>query len=299
MRAIRALAATSVGLGTASATMTVEGEIDLAATSDGVSTAIGDLAAELALGVVSDGTSTATGTLATPGEKTMGATSAGTSTASARLVKIISGITPDLGEIDREILTFRPDIEFVEPEVEERAVPAPLIGAPALDLPRVRALASSVATLAAAVQKKADVRARGLAIDLLVPADSAIIQAMRRHYPGADPTKITYQQYRDCKDAIRLHGLQAAQNANITKAEVDAAKPAEDPSGAGDTLASLANGGMRPETNKKGQIMEPLDIKKFQDDHIKILVNMIWKEFLRDIIRVTFGLPWLPEKIAY
>ena len=48
------------------------------------------------------------------------------------------------------------------------------------------------------------------------------------------------------------------------------------------------SGTLRPELNKEGYVIEPLDIQQVQIDFICILVNYIWKEFIKPSM---IGLP--------
>jgi hypothetical protein len=48
-------------------------------------------------------------------------------------------------------------------------------------------------------------------------------------------------------------------------------------------------GGLRPELDQNNMIIEPLDIEEFQDFLIRILVNFIWKWFIRPILYVALS----------
>lgn len=205
-----------------------------------------------------------------------------------------------LDKESRDILEFRPNIAFVEPEVVSVAptpVPAPLeSSAIKQEVDQTVALAKAVDTLAAAVQARADLRAEGMVIALHPGADDAAIAAMRRLYPGDNPNEINYDQYRNCKDQQLEHGVNVAKNAVISEDEIKEAK--EDPLNtnqiAGFGSADAANGSLRPELNSRAQLVPVLDMKETQDLLIRHFANFVWKSFIKPII----PLPFLPDKIA-
>lgn len=145
---------------------------------------------------------------------------------------------------DRNILEFRPEIDFVEPDQEPQA-PNPVEVTP--EVPQVedaeafreqvKRLAQAVNTLAAAVQGRADQRAQNMVIKLDPVLDADTIQAMRRQFPTeinpdtglpsgtpVDPTQITYAQYRACKDFLRNLGEDFGRRASISPDEVEAVR---------------------------------------------------------------------------
>jgi len=82
-------------------------------------------------------------------------------------------------------------------------------------------LAQAADILATFMQARADEKAKNMVINLDSKVDSAVIQAMTRRFPGTDPTRITYQQYRDCKDKMREAGQQIARKANVTPDQIN------------------------------------------------------------------------------
>jgi len=213
-----------------------------------------------------------------------------------------------LDKDSRDILEFRPNIEFVEPEVTSvvpTPIPQPLqIEGIQKEVDQTVALAKAVDTLAAAVQARADLRASGMVIALDPGIDAAAISSMRRLYPDDNPNEINYDQYRNCKDQQRDHGIETAKKAAISADDINKAR--KDLDNADDVQKTnlsqiggfgspeAANGGLRPELNKNAQIVPPLDMEETQDLLIKLFVNFLWENFIRPII----PLPFLPKKIA-
>lgn len=127
---------------------------------------------------------------------------------------------------DRDLLNFRPNIDYVEPEVEPEP-PSPVTE----DLPQledvlerrrqVMKLAQAADILAVFMQARADEKAKNMVINLDSKIDGNVMQAMARRFPGIDPTRITYQQYRDCKDKMRDAGITIARKANITPDQIN------------------------------------------------------------------------------
>lgn len=220
-----------------------------------------------------------------------------------------------LDDTSRNILAYRPKIDFVEPEVEPGEitpieVPVQLEEV-ADERKKVRQLAKAVNALATALQARVDEKAKGLVIKLDPKVDAQAVMAMRRMFPGADPTRITFDQYKKCKEDMRKKGEEIGKKATITPEQVekaiqDMATAAAGGAGVGGTFNQLGgfntpdalNGGLRPELNKNAQIIEPLDIDEFQDIMMKILVNFLWKNFIKPVIPLPPGVPGLPDKLC-
>ena len=186
----------------------------------------------------------------------------------------------------RDILKFRPNINFVEPDQEEGEIKAFPDPTPPEEIKeerkKIKAYADALRLLAELTQSLIDNEAEGQIIELDSAVDALAIQAMRRSYPDADPNRITYEQYKRCEDSIRDHGEKIGQNAVISPDDVAKAREAllsgNVPIGGLGTEASK-NGGLRPELDKKNQIIKPIDLDKFRNELIKVLVNMLWKTF--------------------
>lgn len=194
-------------------------------------------------------------------------------------------------EIDsqsRSILNFRPVIDFVEPAVEA-ATPNPVAAPPPIiddivEAEKVRVelfnLAESVDVLATALQARIDLKAKDMAIKLDPLVDSLVIDAINRAYPDLESGAITYDMYKQCRENMRLYAdAQAAKN-NVSQEDIAAA--AQDPNGIASIFNSAAakDGSLRPERMPKAQLIDPIDLSKFQISLIKILANFIWQMFV-------------------
>lgn len=201
----------------------------------------------------------------------------------------------------RSVLEFRPKIEFVEPDIEQgpiQPVVDPLNVKDVLEkADQTRKLAKAVDTLAAALQNKADLRAKDMVIKLDPTVDAPVIQAMRRAHPGFDPTVITYPQYVACKERQREKGLELAKQGLVSPEEIEKARQNLDTTTGFDSLfnsEAAKTGGLRPELNTKNQIVQPINMEEFQQTLLEMLVNFLWKTFIKPII----PLPGLPDEIA-
>lgn len=279
-----------------------------------------------------------------------------------------------LDDFDRSILEFRPKIAFVEPDQKPGKIEG--IDSPQLEdvqdaREKIKRLANAVNVLAGAVQARVDSKAKDISIALDPVVDQDAIQAMKRRFPDADPTKITYAQYRECKNGLRTHGEDVAKQAIVTPEQVEKARddlyaggligtdspgsnrsailrtggvtPQTTDAGtarfglpaSGLTSSSLLpsdptspdarvdragissggnkrpipggytkdDGSFRPELNDKGQIINPVNVEKMQVDLICILVNYVWKNYIKEIlISLPFpvGPPMrlLPDKLC-
>ena len=194
----------------------------------------------------------------------------------------------------KNILTYRPTIEFVEPE-QKKVSPSPILKEPLTEpqTDKLENLATTVEVLGAAIQAQIDVVAKPQRIRLDPNFDAATIQAMLRVFPekaDENPMYITYDEYRKCRGDI-----------------MDEARNKLDTTVVGGFGTAEANeGGLRPELSQKAQVIKPLDVDSFQVDLIKILMNFLWKTFIRPpIAKIPFAgsvlpkeLPKLPKKQA-
>lgn len=217
----------------------------------------------------------------------------------------------------RDILQFRPTIEFIEPDIEDQAI-TPVIERPQLEdiekeRTRIKQLAKAVNTLATAVQARVDEKAKGMRIRLDPLIDQDAIQAMRRRYPTKGPAKgpieITYQQYKECKEELRAKGYDLAKQSIIDADQIKARRDEVQISSLAGTrmggfnTPEAADGRLRPELDSRARIIEPLDIQRLQIDLICILINFLWKNFIKPIIvsaapPVSWAFSGLPDKIC-
>jgi hypothetical protein len=203
----------------------------------------------------------------------------------------------------KSILNYRPSIEYVEPKQQEVA-PTPLqeLKIPAVQTNKLENLATTVDVLGAAVQAQIDQAAKDVSIKLDPAIDAATIQAVLRMFPEKATDTIfyiTYQDFKACQDLIASHAADLAKQASISSEDVANAKKNIDtvvPGGYG-TVAST-DGGLRPELSKKAQIVQPIDMNDFQSDLIKILMNFLWKTFIRPpIAKIPFAGSILPKDL--
>lgn len=202
----------------------------------------------------------------------------------------------------KNILNFRPNIAYVEPDQQEVPIDPIPVGIQPQEaearIQKVQNLADTVNVLAAAVQAKVDQKAANIKIKLDPKVDGAVIAAMKRRFPDEfgdedlnssadDGIFITYDHYRKCKDDQRNYADQVAKKARTSPQDIALARQKLN---AGDTTIGgwgtpeASNGGLRPELEPKAVIVEPLDILEFQNYLIRILVNFIWKNFMRPIL---------------
>lgn len=209
----------------------------------------------------------------------------------------------------KKVLKFRPKIEFVEPE-QEPASPNPIQKEPleptlaelTAQRQRIKKLADAINLLAAAVQVKIDDKAKDQIVVLDRNVDAATIASLRRTYPNASVfNQITYDQYRRCRESIASYGRSVGLKAIISQKDIDDARADLEKGNfnVGGVFDEAArNGGLRPDLDKRAQIIEPLDLDKFQNELIKILVNYIWKNFLRPILAlIPFAAAILPQEL--
>lgn len=205
----------------------------------------------------------------------------------------------DLDPSSRGILNFRPSIDFVEPSVLP-ATPNPVEAPPAViddgaEAEKIRLrlynLADSIEILATAVQAKIDARAVEMRIFLDPKVDAQALAAVRRH--EIDTAEIPYSLYKHCRDQLRQYADEQAAKNRITKEQIDAARVEMEkkPIG-GFGTPEAKNGSLRPELNPKAQLIEPLDLDEFQNLLIRILVNFIWKKFIKPTFK-PIGIPGL------
>lgn len=208
----------------------------------------------------------------------------------ARKIKQLPQEDPRADDFDDDdfILNFRPTITFVEPEIEEE-LQSELEEEPPPETidsfrDRSRKLVEgykALKNLSDTTQRRIDQRvqgAGGLTVNLDKNKDANVIAAIKRAFPNKeDPTKITYDEYKQCLDGI---SKAAPDTPVITDAEIQAAK--NDPLRV--DFGGLKNlpGTNRPEISSDGNSIDPVDIDEFQSNALlalfKLLSPMILKE---------------------
>lgn len=199
----------------------------------------------------------------------------------------------DIDRRSKNLLDFRPKIEFIEPEQQD----SPIIAAPdktSLEEVnnkrlKIKNLADSVNNLAQAVQLKINDKSKDQLIILDSQVDNAVIRALRRSYPNASNfDRVTFEQYKKCRDSLREYSEKVALRSAISGADIDDAK---DQMSSGKFIVGgigteeATNGGLRPELDEKNRLVEPLDMEGVQAELLKTLVNMLWKNFIAPLLK--------------
>jgi len=231
-----------------------------------------------------------------------------------------------LNDKSRDILAYRPKINFVEPDIEPGEILAkeepPQREEISNTREKVKGLAKAVNTLATAVQARVDQKAKDMIIQLDPVTDAAVVQSVKRmygHEPGMNPNQITYTQYKECKERMRKKGEELGARMKITEEDLaEARNKISAPTGAvtasitegylpniknpfvqfgGANTPAASNGGLRPELNKKAMIIDPIDMDVLQSYLVRIFVNAIWEKFIRPVFP-DFVKDILPEELA-
>lgn len=299
LNVIRNLVNISDGVATVNASLSVEAatEIELVGASIGSSTSNANVSIDRTLAGISTGSSTIIGNF---GDKELKSTLIGFATTSAKLT-LRPGITDTLPELDvlsEEILNSRPQFGFVAPVgVGIELPPTPPLFRqldPNEQRERLRVTAKALNILATAVQARADKRSN-LTIKLDPLVDAEAIQAIRRKFPDADPTKISYDQYKASRDVIRKLGEE-----NGRKPLRDRSGDVSEPNFGIGTEAARDGTLLRPELNSNARVIEPLNIFDYQDFVIRVIINFMWKYFIKPNLPLPpgVGLLLIPDQIV-
>lgn len=229
-------------------------------------------------------------------------------------------MTKKLDDASRDLLAFRPNIAFVEPDQEEQELgpfkdEEPQLEDILAERKQVKKLAEAVNALATAVQARVDLKAKDVVMVLDPLVDGAVIQAMRVCFPQDIATQITYAQYKHCKDDMRLLGVEIAKKTTLDPVAVQQARD-EAVESVKDIGKSTQFGGfntpegregrLRPEVQARARIIDPIDLEDFQVNMICVLVNYIWKHLIKPVfdkagipapIKITIG-SLLPDRIC-
>lgn len=182
------------------------------------------------------------------------------------------------GEDDDFILNYRPIIDFVEPE-QVPAEPVVLEELTTLDDAKSQTQQvidglNQVVALADAVQQRIDQRVMsggGLNIKLDPIKDQATIAAMKRRFPDkADPTTITYEDYRNA-----LNCLQKAAPIPPSISFSDLQNAKSDPFRVDFGGLNNTQGENRPEISSPANSVEPLDVEAFQKAAVAALFALM------------------------
>jgi len=179
----------------------------------------------------------------------------------------------DFNESD-EILNYRPRIEYVEPDPEYFKPDVEEVVTIDDVRDRTQKLINgldAVAKLADIAQKRIDQRVKnsgGLTMKLDPKRDHQTIAAMKRRFPNADPSQITYDDYKKALDCLQKSTAPVPQ---VTAADIRAAK--SDPNRTNFGGVNNKSGENRAELSAPG--MEPMDLDKFQKNAVIALHKLM------------------------
>lgn len=171
----------------------------------------------------------------------------------------------------RNILDFRPHIDFVEPDqIEEISVPreAPAtIASVKSDTDDLINNYQVISDLANAAQVKIDNRSKDLVIKLDPQLDAHIVAAVQRHFNDPNKTTITYNDYKECLSHINSQ----ANFSIVDQGEIE--QSSQDPFRT--DFGMFGNGSPRPELQDITQSVKPIDLKNFQLEQLEKLLELL------------------------
>lgn len=171
----------------------------------------------------------------------------------------------------RDILNFRPVINFVEPDqVEqeplEREQPVTL-NAIQSDTDKLLSDYTIIQNLADVAQKRIDDRSKDLKIKLDPTTDAHIIAAVQRHFNDPNKTDITYADYKECLSHIN----DQANFSTVDPNDIDSAS--QDPFRI--NFGPFASNSGRPELESNVQSIQPIDLNNFQIQQLEKLLELL------------------------
>lgn len=171
----------------------------------------------------------------------------------------------------RDILNFRPVINFIEPdqiEPEElqREQPTTLSSIQS-DTDKLISDYGIIQNLADAAQSKIDTRSKDLKITLDPIADAHIIAAVQRHFDDPNKTDITYDDYKECLGHINSQ----ANFSTIDQNDVISASQDQFRTDFGPYATDTG----RPELQPNVQSIQPLDLSNFQIQQLEKLLELL------------------------
>lgn len=192
-------------------------------------------------------------------------------------------------EDSNAILSYRPNIEFVEPDQvqAETVVEAkPTLDEAQKDVEDLVSGFGELARLADILQDKINAKVKssgGVEIKLDPIKDHTVIAAMKRKFPDkADPNTITFDDY---LQAISCVQDQAPEPVLVSLEDVKAAK--EDPYKTDFGGYNNTNGENRPEISSSANAVAPLDLVEFQKNAILALFSMLQPLVIDQIKKVV------------
>lgn len=194
----------------------------------------------------------------------------------------------DLDSKSSSILEFRPRVQYIEPavlpgQVNAREKTTRTREDVTKKLKKLKALATNVNILATLIQSKADERAKNVVVKLDKKIDASVVAAMQRMHPDANPLEITYAQYKECKERMRKRGEELGRQGLVNVQEVKdiQSRINSDDTLPGDWGTEKGNTGGKDPRYSSPTIIEPIDVVQLQDVLIRILINFVWKNFIK------------------
>jgi len=186
---------------------------------------------------------------------------------------------------DRSALFFRPKIGFVEPEFDGKM---PEGRAPGRETPEevedkwdeLDRIAKATSILAQALQIQIDQNSGDFYIGLDSNQDRHVIDAVGRRFPGADTDRVTYAQYRECRQGLAEKAQAFAGGVMPTQDQIKNLRknPMNEKGALGFDLnsAEAKAGLLRPELVSENMPVEPLDLAEIQQN---LLLSLIPESF--------------------
>lgn len=176
-------------------------------------------------------------------------------------------------EDDYDILSYRPEIRFVEPDPEEGDEPPE--ETPTIDSFKDRATSArdnlnAVAKLFDALQDKVDLRGKDFVAKVDPVQDAPVLAAMKRRFPDKDPNNVNYQDY---KAALNCLSRSAATPPAVTAADIAAGKA--DPLRTNFGGLENQGGENRPELTSPLSSLKPIDTDAFQKSAVIALFALM------------------------
>lgn len=181
------------------------------------------------------------------------------------------------GDFDRErdILTERPRIGYEEPPSEEDETevsdPPTTISDARKEVENLIAQYKSIEQLADLTQERIDQKVGNYTIQLDPNKDYLVISAIKRSFPEAvDPTKISYEMYKQClaRSKVNLSQIPLMTPADILAAQDDPFRT--DFNGLGSTP-----GLNREEIASPASVISPLNMEDFVEAAVKQIFEML------------------------
>jgi hypothetical protein len=186
----------------------------------------------------------------------------------------------------QNILNFKPDIYFIEPEqIEEDKLPqlkeAPTLNEIKADVVNLISNYKDIENIANDIQDEIDQRAANVSIKLDPVHDSFILEAVRRHFNDPKKTEITYDDYLHCINHINetgSAGMPVVNQQDIISATNDQYR---------DIFGSLGlpSGLARPELADHAQMIKPIDLTKFTGEQLSKLITILTPDINKLIIK--------------